>query len=146
MPVSLSHSIQKHPAGATVFKDGDLRQFLYIVQKGQVAIFKIGAHGKKLPLGLTGPGEYLAETGLIDGKAIHATWAIALTDLELIAIPSDLILDQLKHAPQWLVALTRGLSQKLRLMNDLVRRNGIADENLETAMFAVQENDKKSNT
>jgi CRP-like cAMP-binding protein len=138
-----SHSVQKFPAGATIFKDGDSRQFLYIVQKGQIAIYKITATGERLPLGLIGSGEYLAETGLMDGKAIHATWAIALTDVDVIAIPSDLILEQLKAVPPWLVALTRGLSQKLRHMNELVRRNKLTDESLDTAMLAVQVNDKK---
>jgi len=56
--VPLSHSIQKFPAGATIFKDGDARQFLYIVQKGQIAIYKVTAAGDRLPLGLIGSGEY----------------------------------------------------------------------------------------
>ena len=144
MAVPLNHSIQKYSAGSVIFRDGDSRQFLYIVKKGQIAIFKVTAAGERLPLGMVGSGEYLAETGLIDGKAIHATWAIALTDVEVIAIPSDPILEQLKTVPPWLVALTRGLSQKLRNMNELVRRNKLTDESLDDAMIAVQDNDKKS--
>lgn len=138
------HSVQKYPADAIIFKDGDARRFLYIVQKGRIAIYKVSAAGERLPLGIIGSGEYLAETGLLDGKLTHATWAVALTDVEVIAIPSELILEQLKHAPAWLVSLTRGLSQKLRQMNELIRRNRVADESLDSTMLNIQENDRKN--
>lgn len=141
--VGLKHSLQKYPSGAVLFRDGDQRAFLYIVQKGQVAIYKVASSGERLPLGIVGTGEYLAETGLLDAKDNHATWAVALTDVEVIAIPSDLILEQLKAVPPWMVALTRGLSQKLRHMNDLIRRNGLTDDSLEKAMAAVQQNARK---
>ncbi len=144
MAGALKHTLQKFEAGAIIFKDGDFRQHLYIVQKGQLGIFKLSAKDERLPLGIIQSGEYLGETGLLDGKTNHATWAMALTDVELIAIPANSILEQLKTAPPWLVALTRGMSQKLRRMNDLVKRNRLTDESLDTAIMAVFENHQKT--
>jgi len=143
MAAALKHSLQKFESGAVLFKDGDFRQFLYIVQKGQIGIFKLSAKDERLPLGIIHSGEYLGETGLLDGKTTHATWAVALTDVELIAIPSASILEQLKTAPTWLVALTRGMSQKLRRMNEVVKRNHLTDETLNIAIQAVFTNDQK---
>jgi CRP/FNR family cyclic AMP-dependent transcriptional regulator len=143
MTTSLKHSIEPYPAGSVIFREGDARLFLYIVQKGQIAIFKITPQNERIPLGIIGSGEYLAESGILDNKATHGTWALALTDVEIIKISNDAFNEQLKNAPPWLVAMAKGLSQKLRRMNDLVRRNKLADDSLDTAILAAQENDKK---
>lgn len=134
-PTNLSY-----PVGSVIFKEGDHREYLYIVKSGQIAIFKLTAQNERIPLAIINSGEYLGETGLLDGKQTHATWAYALTDVELIAIPADAINDQLKTVPQWLIALCRGMSQKLRSMNDLVKRNRLSDNSLEEAMQAALEN------
>lgn len=143
MSDGLNHSTLQFAAGDVIFKDGDLRTSLFIVQKGQVAIFKITPTNERIPLGIVSSGQYLAETGLIDNKRFHATWAVALTDVELISIPSAAIMEQLKTAPQWLVSLSRGLAQKLRRMNDIVRKNKLTDESLDNAILAAQANEDK---
>ena len=137
------HSLQKFNQGDTIFKDGDPRSHLFVIQKGQIAIFKVAADGARLPLGLVGSGEYLGESGLIDDKPSHNTWAVALTDVEVIAIDVTSIREQLKSAPPWLVALTKGLAQKVRKMNEVVRRNKIEDESLKNAMIAVAESERR---
>lgn len=144
MPDGLKHTTLTYPAQSVIFRDGDLRTHLYIVQKGQIGIVKFTPQNERIPLGIIGSGEYLGEAGLLDGKSSHSTWAFALTDVELIAIPVAAIREQLKHAPQWLVALCRGSAQKLRRMNDLVRRNKLTDDSLDTAIMAIQENDQKN--
>ena len=143
MSIGLHHSVVIYPASTVIFKDGDTRNAMYIVTKGQIAIFKITPQNERIPLGIVGSGEYLAETGLLDNKPTHATWAVALTDVELICIPAEAILEQMKTAPQWLVALSRGLSQKLRKMNDIVRRNKLSDNSLDHAMEAAIRNELK---
>ena len=143
MSTGIKHSEVKFAAGAVIFKDGDPRRALFIVKSGQVAIFKLTAQNEKIPLGIVGSGEYLAETGLLEGKSNHSTWAVALTDVDAISIPSEAIEEQLKTAPQWLVALCKHMSKKLPLLNDLVRRNKLNDESLGGAMNAVEENDRK---
>jgi CRP/FNR family cyclic AMP-dependent transcriptional regulator len=143
MTTALKHSVEAYPAGSVIFRDGDARLFLYIVQKGQIAIFKTTPQNERIPLGIVGSGEYLAEIGILDNKASHGTWALALTDVEIIKIPNDAFNEQLKNAPPWLVAMAKGLSQKLRRMNDLVRRNRLADDSLDSAILAVQVSEEK---
>jgi CRP-like cAMP-binding protein len=144
MPGSKKTEILNFPADKIIFREGDFRTYLYIVQKGQIAIYKMSYKNERLPLGIISSGEYLGETGLLDLKPQHSTWAQALTDVELIAIPVSGIIDQLKSAPSWLIALSRGLSQKLRRMNDLVKRNGVSDEDLINTFIAIHENDEKA--
>lgn len=140
------HIVISYPAGAVIFREGDFRTHLYIVQKGQIGILKFAAQNERIPLGIVSSGEYLGEAGLLDDKTSHGSWAIALSDSELIAIPVAAIKEQLKSAPQWLIALMRGNAQKLRRMNDLVRRNKIADESLDAMIMTIQDNALKSKT
>lgn len=143
MTTPLKHSEVKFEAGSIIFKEGDLRQELYIIKSGQVAIFKMTPQNERLPLGIINSGEYLGETGLLENKPRHGTWAVALTDVEAICISAEAINEQLKSAPPWLVALCKGLAQKLRGMNDLVRRNKLADDSLDKTMIAIGDNEQK---
>lgn len=143
MAVGIRHSVVQFSQGSVIFRDGDPRQALYIIQKGHIAIYKLDKNGERIPLGIVGPSEFLGEDGLLDNKPRHGVWAVALDDCDAIKIPVDAIEEQLKSAPQWLVGLAKGLAQKLQHMNDLVRRNQITDENLDKVMEVMRENDKK---
>ena len=138
----LGHKTVRFQAGTTLFRDGDARLSLYIINSGQIEIYKMTADGFRLPLAIVGSGEYLGETGLLDGHPFHASSAVALTDVEAIEIPASAIQAQLKLAPAWLVALTKGLAQKLRRTNDLIRRNRVADEKLTDAVEAAEQNER----
>lgn len=116
---------------------------MFIVKSGQISIYKTTAQQERIPLGIISSGEYLAETGLLEGKTTHGTWAVALSDCVLIAIPAEAINEQLKTVPPWLISLSKGLAQKLRGMNDLMRRNRWYDSGLDHSMQTARANAKK---
>ena len=69
----------------------------------------------------------------------HYANAVALTKVICLKIPNSVIEEQLRQLPSWLVALTRGLVYKLDKTNDVLRRNGIVDESLSTAVKAISD-------
>lgn len=129
--------------GDYILREGANCDTLIIVKSGQIEIFKTGHNGTHIPLGLVQSGEYLGEMAMISDRA-HSANAVALTKTICIKIPTAVIEDQLKDLPSWLVALTRGLVYKLNKTNDVLRRNGIVDDTLTTAVRAIMEREKAS--
>jgi CRP-like cAMP-binding protein len=127
--VSKSTQIVKFPKGHYIITEKSKKRSLFIVKSGEVGVYKESVRQELFPLGLVGPGEYLGENSLLF-NAPHSASAIALTDVECIEIPYHLIEEQLEKVPSWLIALTRGVIQRLNKANDLVKRNGLVDDSL----------------
>ncbi len=72
----------------------------------------------------------------------HFANAVALTKTICLKIPNSVIDEHLRQLPSWLVALTRGLVYKLDKTNDVLRRNGLVDETLATAVKAIMEREE----
>src|SRR4051812_3480662 len=104
-------------AGQILFHENDPSTALFIIKNGQVEIFRVTPDHHKVPLGIVGSAEYLGDLGLSGDGARHSATAIAITEVEAIRIPMDDVLAQLRQAPSWLIALTKGLGQKLREAN-----------------------------
>jgi CRP/FNR family cyclic AMP-dependent transcriptional regulator len=56
-----------YPQGSSVFTEGDQCTGLYVVQSGQIRIFKSSASGREQVLGIEGPGGSVAELPVFDG-------------------------------------------------------------------------------
>ena len=131
-------------AGEFILREGADCDALIIVKSGQVEVFKNGKSGVRIPLGIVQSGEYLGEMALISDRP-HSASAVALTKTSIIKIPNGVIEEQLRNVPGWLVALTRGLVQKLHKTNEVLRRNGIVDEGLTTAVKAITDREISTN-
>ncbi len=118
---------------------------LYIVQEGQLEVYRTGHNGEKIPLGIISSGQYVGETALLL-KRLHASNVVALTPVKAIRLSKASIDAQLEKVPPWLVALTRGLIERLQNTNEMMRRNGIVDESLATRIGAVEDKFKKQST
>lgn len=129
--------------GEYILREGTNCDSLIVVKSGQIEVFKTGSHGVKIPLGLVQSGEYLGEMAMISDRP-HSANAVALTKTVCIKIPTATIEEQLKELPSWLVALTRGLVYKLNKTNDVLRRNGIVDSTLSTAVRAISDREDSS--
>lgn len=128
----------EYKQGDVILRAGADCDCLIIVKSGQIEIFKNGRNNLKIPVGIVQSGEYLGEMALISRRP-HSANAVALTKTICIKIPSSVIEEHLKSLPSWLVALTRGLVDKLNKTNDVLKRNGIVDDTLSTAVKAILE-------
>ena len=63
-----SHLVQrKYSSGEMIFTEGDACTGLYVVQSGNVRIFKSSAGGREQVLSIDGPGNSIAELPVFDG-------------------------------------------------------------------------------
>ena len=127
--------------GEHILREGAKCDALFIVKSGQIQIYRMDINKKQIPIGLVRSGEYLGEMSLVSDKP-HSANAIALTETECIKISCTALEEQLKTAPTWLVALTRGLVYKLNRTNEVLKRNGIVDESISSAVKAIIDKEK----
>jgi CRP/FNR family transcriptional regulator len=74
---------RKYTAGEMVFSEGDPCAGLYVVQSGNVRIYKASAAGREQVLSIDGPGSSIAELPVFDGGSYPAS-AQALNDSTLL--------------------------------------------------------------
>ena len=138
----MSHHIVKFSPGEMVIQEKTNCDTLYVIKSGQLEVFKTGKGGQKIPLAIVNSGEYLGEGALLTGQN-HSASAIALTEVQAINIGHEEMNAQLPQMPKWLSALTRGLVERLNHANELLRRNNIIDEQMMSAIQAIEVNNKK---
>lgn len=73
---------RRFQAGELIFGEGDVCAGLYVVQSGNVRIFKSSAGGREQVLTIDGPGSSIAELPVFDGGNYPAS-AQAITDCNL---------------------------------------------------------------
>lgn len=129
--------------GEYILREGAKCDALFIIKEGQIEIFRVDTHKNRIPVGLVQSGEYLGEMSLISDRP-HSANAVAITKTVCVKITSEALEEQLKSAPSWLVALTRGLVYKLQRTNDVLKRNGIVDESITAAVKAIEQKEKKA--
>jgi CRP/FNR family transcriptional regulator len=107
------------PAGTTIFKQGDVATYLYVVQRGNVTIQYKPYDGPMITLSHLGPGEVFGWSSVAGGHT-YTSDAISTTELDMLRLRgSDLvqlcaahpeagyaILDQLAEvvSPRWTYA------------------------------------------
>ncbi len=130
-------------AGTLIIQERMKCDALYIIDSGQVEIYKIGKNDQRLPLGVIGSGEYLGEMALISGSN-HSASALALTDVVALKLSREAIEEQFNQAPQWLISLARGLASRLATMNNFLLRHNVVDESLMNSIAAIQSKHQES--
>jgi CRP/FNR family transcriptional regulator len=74
---------RKYSAGELIFREGEPCAGLYLVQSGDVRIFKSSAGGREQVLSIDGPGSSIAELPVFDGGTYPAS-AQAVSDCKLL--------------------------------------------------------------
>lgn len=75
---------QRHPAGATIVKQGDPANRFYVISDGQVEVVRERPDGADLRIATLGENEYFGEIGIMTGGPRVAT-VRALTSVTLLA-------------------------------------------------------------
>ena len=77
--------LRRYSTGELVFGEGEPCMGLYVVQSGQVRIFKSSSDGREQVLSIDGPGSSIAELPVFDGGAYPAS-AIVIEDATLLFV------------------------------------------------------------
>jgi CRP-like cAMP-binding protein len=106
-------------AGELIFSEGDACTGLYVVQAGNVRIFKSSAGGREQVLSIDGPGNSIAEVPVFDGGNYPAS-AQAITDCRLFFFSrQDFQALCLQH-PQVALKVLRVVGARLRRLVDII--------------------------
>ena len=99
-----------------VFQEGDPSDYAYIVEYGNVQIYReIGGHTVRLAV--LGKGDIFGEMGLVDDRPRSAS-AKALNDVAVTPIDSAGFVELLREEPDKTLPIIRVLFERLRTMTD----------------------------
>jgi CRP/FNR family transcriptional regulator, cyclic AMP receptor protein len=115
---------------------------LYIIKEGQLEVYKTCTNGDKIPIALISSGQYVGEAAVLLGTQ-NMSNVVALSPVKAVKLSKASIDAQLKSVPQWLIALTKGLIERMHAANELIRRNNCVDENLADRIKSVHDKFKK---
>lgn len=105
---------EDHAAGATIFREGDAADALYLVETGLVEVRRQGE-----PLAVLGPGSFVGELGLLLGEPRSAD-LVAGADTRLWVLHRAAVDELLEQHPALAVEISRELGRRLVLTNDRV--------------------------
>lgn len=110
------YELRQLKTGEFLFKEGDVTEVAYIVKKGTLRAFSECPDGERIMLGEITAGEFVGEMGHFTDDARSAT-VQAATDVELIAIPNNMLDQVIFNRPSWAKALVKTLSHRLKRAN-----------------------------
>lgn len=106
----------KFKAGESIFAEGDESALAYVIENGNVEIFRI-VRGEKARLAVLGKGDIFGEMGLVDERPRSAS-AAATNDVLVRTIDRDRFLDMLYNDPAATLPIIKVLFERLRQMNN----------------------------
>jgi CRP-like cAMP-binding protein len=105
--------VQRHPAGAVIFQEGDPGDSLHIVIEGDVRIAVLSGSGEEATVAMLGPGEFVGDLALLDGRPRSAT-AIASRPTKTLVVTRDDFTRWLGQRPRAALVLLEALSLRVR--------------------------------
>ncbi len=106
-------------AGELIFAEGDACAGLYIVQTGNVRIFKSSAGGREQVLTIDGPGSSIAELPVFDGGGYPAS-AQAVTDCRLFFFSRQDFQALCLQYPQVALKMLKVIGSRLRRLVGII--------------------------
>lgn len=104
---------RNYPAGKLIFEAGDMGAALYIVQSGQVRIYRTYLDGRERMFAYLGPGEVFGEMSLLDDQPRSASAETTL-DSVLLVLYQDAYWSLVRKWPEILHNLATILARRLR--------------------------------
>lgn len=98
-----------------LFEQDDIAECMYIVKSGKISLQITDGISKK-EIDTVSPGQLLGEMSLFD-KRLRSASAIALVESSLIKLPYKKLESELETMPEWVQAVLKKLSEKIREAN-----------------------------
>jgi CRP-like cAMP-binding protein len=104
---------RRYPQGGVIFHQGDLSDYILVVQKGCAKVVVHSADGYDTILALRGPGDLLGEQAGLDG-GIRGASLHCLTDVQALIVPLTMFSAITRSQPAVSHAVQHVLSSRLR--------------------------------
>lgn len=109
-----AHGVVKaHRAGAVMFREGSPGNSLHVVIEGSVRVAVLSPAGEEVTIALLGPGEFVGDLALLDGRPRSAS-AIALQPTKTLVVMRKDFTRWLSERPRAALALLETLSLRVR--------------------------------
>ena len=124
-------------SGEILFLENEQTFHFYIIQSGEVEVYKSMATGKKVPLAVVSEGAALGELAMFDRRPRSAT-AKALGPVTAAKVSEEAYRKLLEELPEWAVAVMGSLVDRLRQTNEIVRSAGIVDARIQSKIDSIE--------
>ncbi|HEX6140998.1 MAG TPA: ATP-binding protein [Candidatus Limnocylindria bacterium] len=106
--------------GELLLREGEVGDAMFVIVSGELEVTK-RAGNAELPLARVGPGAIQGEIAAIEGRE-RAASVRALTDVEVLRVPREGLLELLAAGPEPALALLRTVLERLRALESFVRQ------------------------
>ncbi len=108
-----------YPKNSILFSKGDESDSLYFIQKGKIKTVIMDENGKEMILNIHGPGEYIGEVAMLDGKPRSAT-VITKEPTQVLIIYRKDIMHVLSQNSSLLMEINKLILARFRAITDKV--------------------------
>lgn len=103
-PLLAAARVTRHARGTAVFHQGDQARVLHIVVEGWVKLYRIAPNGAEAVVGVMTRGQSFGEPIALR-CADYPVSAEAVTDCQLICVPSDALLSLIRSRPEAAISI-----------------------------------------
>lgn len=123
--------------GEVLFFENEESYHFFVIESGEVEIYKTDNEGEKIVLGVLSDGQSIGEFAMLDHKPRSAT-ARAITLVQAAKVSEEAYKELITELPDWAVAVMRGMIDRLRHTNDIIRRANLVSEETKSQIAAVE--------
>src|SRR5256712_14027883 len=106
-------SLTGYPADATVFRNREIGDSMYLIDSGKVRISITDADGHTVTLAELGPGDFFGEMSMLDGQGRSAD-ATVIEEARLANLTREDFLAFIKSEPRVTLEMLTALTPRLR--------------------------------
>ena len=125
-------------SGDFLFHENDRSYHFYVIQEGQVEIYRMH-QSSKVTLAMVGPSNSIGEFAMIDRQPRSAS-AQAVTTVVATRVSEQAYQQLLEELPDWAMSIMKGLVERLRQTNEVVRRFQLSNPGLSNEVDALEFN------
>jgi CRP-like cAMP-binding protein len=107
-------------ARATVFEEGTVGEYMYVIREGQVKVSKMSDDGREKVLEILGEGDFVGEMALLD-QSLRSASVKSVTDCVLLALSRADFMALLRRNPEIALELIKEQTRRLRETDEEVR-------------------------
>lgn len=126
-------------AGEMIFLEGEPTDGLWIVEKGNVKIFKLNPDGGEHILHLCGPGKTFNDIGALDGRTNPANATALSSEVLVWLVPSEVIKYVLTQNPQIALNVIRLLALRVRSLVGQIEDLALYSVTVRLARFLLKQ-------
>ncbi|OEF97499.1 DUF2225 domain-containing protein [Desulfuribacillus alkaliarsenatis] len=134
--------LKKCSADEIVFYENDQGDEMYLVLQGSVGVYKHNLDGSRIELAVLSAGDFFGEMSLVDNQPRSAD-VQALEDVTLFVIDNENLEKVVATCPDLAVKIMKGMSLRIRKLNDSYRELWDTAKSLEEESLEVDSTEQR---